>query len=139
MKSLSHVRLSVTPWTAAHQAPPSREFSRQEFWSGLPLPSPNEVAGTGKYLEAPSGPPEPLTSCCLSLSLSPGIPQLAHYWGSLRHRSEASILQPGELRLRTETLSCCRVELVYRNCCLLSGSRDVSEGLWGCHLPFKSK
>ena len=40
---LSHfscVRLCVTPWTAAHQAPPSRGFSRQEHWSGLPFPSP---------------------------------------------------------------------------------------------------
>ena len=40
VKSLSHVLLLVTPWTAAHQAPPSMGFSRQEYWSGLPLPSP---------------------------------------------------------------------------------------------------
>ena len=40
VKLLSHVRLSATPWTAAHQAPPSMGFSRQEYWSGLPLPSP---------------------------------------------------------------------------------------------------
>ena len=40
MKSLSHVRLLVTPWTVAHQAPPSMGFSRQEYWSGVPLPSP---------------------------------------------------------------------------------------------------
>ena len=39
VKSLSHVRLLVTSWTAAHQAPPSMGFSRQEYWSGLPLPS----------------------------------------------------------------------------------------------------
>ena len=39
-KSLSHVRLLATPWTAAHQAPPSMGFSRQEYWSGLPFPSP---------------------------------------------------------------------------------------------------
>ena len=39
VKSLSHVRLFVTPWTAAYQAPPSIGFSRQEYWSGLPLPS----------------------------------------------------------------------------------------------------
>ena len=38
-KSLSHVRPSGTPWTAAFQAPPSTGFSRQEDWSGLPLPS----------------------------------------------------------------------------------------------------
>ena len=37
---LSHVQLLATPWTAAYQAPPSMGFSRQEYWSGLPLPSP---------------------------------------------------------------------------------------------------
>ena len=40
VKSLSRVQLLATPWTAAHQAPPSMGFSRQEYWSGLPLPSP---------------------------------------------------------------------------------------------------
>ena len=39
-KSLSHARLLATPWTAAPQAPLSMGFSRQEYWSGLPLPSP---------------------------------------------------------------------------------------------------
>ena len=42
VKSLSRVRLFATPWTAAHQAPPSMGFSRQEYWSGVPLPSPSE-------------------------------------------------------------------------------------------------
>ena len=40
VKSLSHVRLFATPWTEAYQAPPSIGFSRQEYWSGVPLPSP---------------------------------------------------------------------------------------------------
>ena len=40
VKSPSRVRLFVTPWTAAYQAPPSMGFSRQEYWSGVPLPSP---------------------------------------------------------------------------------------------------
>ena len=40
VKSLSCVQLSATPWTAAYQAPPSMEFSRQEYWSGVPFPSP---------------------------------------------------------------------------------------------------
>ena len=40
VKLLSRVRLLVTPWTAAYQAPPSTGFSRQEYWSGVPLPSP---------------------------------------------------------------------------------------------------
>ena len=41
-KSLSRARLLVTPWTAAYQAPPAMGFSRQEYWSGSPLPSPTE-------------------------------------------------------------------------------------------------
>ena len=40
VKSLSRVRLLATPWSAAYQAPPSMGFSRQEYWSGVPLPSP---------------------------------------------------------------------------------------------------
>ena len=40
VKSLRRVQLFVTPWTAAYQAPPSMGFSRQEYWSGVPLPSP---------------------------------------------------------------------------------------------------
>jgi len=40
LSRLSHVRRLATPWTAAYQAPPSMEFARQEYWNGLPLPSP---------------------------------------------------------------------------------------------------
>ena len=43
VKSLSRVQLLATPWTAAYQAPPSMGFSRQEYWSGVPLPSPKCV------------------------------------------------------------------------------------------------
>ena len=50
VKSLSCVRLFPTPWTAAYQAPPSMEFSRQEYWSGLPLPSPTEPLGKTNYI-----------------------------------------------------------------------------------------
>ena len=45
VKSLSCVRLLATPWTAAYQAPPSMGFSRQEYWSGVPLPSPMMCLG----------------------------------------------------------------------------------------------
>ena len=45
LSRFSHVRLHVTPWTAAHQARPFMGFSRQEYWSGLPLPSPSDVLG----------------------------------------------------------------------------------------------
>ena len=47
VKSLSHVWLFVTPWTAAYQAPPSMGFSRQEYWSGLPFPSPGDLPNPG--------------------------------------------------------------------------------------------
>ena len=43
VKLLSHVQLFATPWTVAHQAPQSMEFSRQEYWSGLPFPSPGDL------------------------------------------------------------------------------------------------
>ena len=46
VKSLSRVRLLVTPWTAVYQAPSSMGFSRQEYWSGVPLPSPKGVLNT---------------------------------------------------------------------------------------------
>ena len=45
VKSLSRVRLLATPWTAAYQAPPSMGFSRQEYWSGVPSPSPTVALG----------------------------------------------------------------------------------------------
>ena len=51
VKPLSCVWLLVTPWTAAHQAPPPMGFSRQKYWSGVPLPSPLR----GKYLIFKSG------------------------------------------------------------------------------------
>ena len=43
VKLLSHARLLATPWTAAYWAPPSMGFSRQEYWSGVPLPSPETI------------------------------------------------------------------------------------------------
>ena len=47
VKSLSHVQLFVTPWTVACQAPPSMGISRQEYWSGLPFPSPGDLPNPG--------------------------------------------------------------------------------------------
>ena len=48
VKSLSHVQLFVTPWTVAYQASQSMEFSRQGYWSGLPLPSPGDLHNHSK-------------------------------------------------------------------------------------------
>ena len=47
VKSFSHVRLFATPWTVACQAPPPMGFSRQEYWSGLPFPSPGGLPDPG--------------------------------------------------------------------------------------------
>ena len=44
---LSHVWLFATPWAIAHQAPLSTEFSRQEYWSGLPFPTPGDLPNPG--------------------------------------------------------------------------------------------
>ena len=47
LSCLNHVRLFVTPWTVAHQAPLSMGFSRQEYWSGLPWPPPGDLPDPG--------------------------------------------------------------------------------------------
>ena len=47
VKSLSRVRLVVTPWTVAYEAPQPMGFSRQEYWSGLPFPSPGDLPDPG--------------------------------------------------------------------------------------------
>ena len=57
VKSLSRVRLFVTPWNVALQAPPSLGFSRQEYWSGLPFPSPGDLPDPGIK---PRSPPPPI-------------------------------------------------------------------------------
>ena len=47
VKSLSRVQLFATPWTVAYQASPFMRFSRQEYWSGLPFPSPGDIPDPG--------------------------------------------------------------------------------------------
>ena len=82
VKSLSRVRLLTTPWTAAYQAPPSMGFSRQECWSGVPLPSPSwasscsiNVAFSSKLLQN-FLPPRP--SCRLGKWLIPASGGTTH-------------------------------------------------------------
>ena len=62
VKSLSRVRLFATPWTIAHQAPPSMGFSRQEYWSGLPFPSPGDLPDPGIKPRSPALQADTLTS-----------------------------------------------------------------------------
>ena len=54
VKSLSRVQLFATPWTVAYQAPLSMGFSRQEYWSGLPLPSPGDLPAPGIESRSPA-------------------------------------------------------------------------------------
>ena len=54
MKSLSRVLLFATPWTVAYQAPLSMEFSRQEYWSGLPFPTPGDLPDPGIEPRSPA-------------------------------------------------------------------------------------
>ena len=51
-KSLSRVQFFATPWTVAYQGPPSMGFSRQEYWSGMPFPPPEDLPKTRDPREA---------------------------------------------------------------------------------------
>ena len=62
VKSFSHVRLFSTPWTVAYQASPSMGFSRQEYWSGLPFPSPGDLPNSGIEPGSPALGADVLTS-----------------------------------------------------------------------------
>ena len=54
VKSLSRVQLFATPWTVTHQAPLSMGFCRQEYWSGLPFPSPGDLPNPGIEPRSPA-------------------------------------------------------------------------------------
>ena len=62
VRSLSRVRLFVTPWTVAHQALLSMGFSRQEYWSGLPFPPPGDLPDPGFEPRSPALQADALTS-----------------------------------------------------------------------------
>ena len=79
MKLLSCVQLFAIPWTVAYQAPPSREFSRQEYWSGLPFPSPGDLPDPGIEPRSPT-----LQADALLFEL-PGKPKGTSIFGSLTH------------------------------------------------------
>ena len=79
VKSLSHVRLLAPPWTVAYQVPLSMEFSRQEYWNGLPFPTPEDCLNPGIKPTSPASPvlaggffpmePPGKPSCLLSFHL----------------------------------------------------------------------
>ena len=61
VKWLSWVQLFTTPWTVAYQAPPPMGFSRQEYWSGLPFPSPGDLPNPGIESRSPTLQTDPLS------------------------------------------------------------------------------
>ena len=81
-KSLSRVRLFATPWTVAYQVPPFIGFSRQEYWSGLPFPSPGDL-------------PDPISEIKL---------------GSPTFQADALTSEPpGNHKMKVKSLSCVRL------------------------------
>ena len=72
LSHFSRVQLCVTPWTAAHQAPLSMEFSRQEYWSGLPRSRPGDLPNPGIIPRSPALQADSLPS------EAPGKPREAH-------------------------------------------------------------
>ena len=82
VKSLSRVQLFAAPWTVAYQAPPSMGFSRQEYWSGLPLPPPMNESEVAQSCPTLSNPME----CSPSGSSIHGIVQARVLeWGAIEH------------------------------------------------------
>ena len=104
MKSLSRVRLLATPWTAAHQAPPSMGFSRQEYWSGLPFPSPGELP-------------------------DPGIEP-----SSLILQADALTSEPTEFKSDGHCIYYCGLESLRRNGVALIVNKRVWNAVLGCNL-----
>ena len=71
LSHFSRVQLFATPWTAAHQVPPSMVFSRQEYWSGVPLPSP-EINTNKSQILHPGNLSKPVSRFCVQ----PSFPSL---------------------------------------------------------------
>ena len=109
VESLSRVRLFAAPWTVAHQAPPSMEFSRQEYWSGLPFPSPGDLPDPGieprsRALQAdalPSEPPGKVENTPTTKTFCPKInsTEIGKSWSLGQHRYVTKLLKSNVIRL----------------------------------------
>ena len=84
---------SVTPWTVAYQAPPSMGFSRKEYWSGSPFPSPEDLPDPGIEPKSPTLQADALPSEPLGKSLSHGGAQISWYQET-QHKGEKPRLYP---------------------------------------------
>ena len=107
-KSLSHVQLFVTPWTAACQAPLSKGFSRQESWSGLPFPSLGNLSTPGITLVSPALQVDSL------LSETPGEPNKCYHFKKKKNPKGVFLglfnLLPQQRYVIKAALICCCIE-----------------------------
>ena len=85
MKLLSCIHVFVTTWTVAYQAPPSVGFSRQGYWSGLPLPSPGYLPNPGIEPRFPTLQEDAL------LSEPPGNPKLIKRLKNVKNKTQQSV------------------------------------------------
>ena len=109
VKSFSHVQLSATPWIVAHQAPPFMIFSRQEYWSALPFPSPGDLLYPGieprsPALQAdtlPSKPPgKPPRSCQINGTIN-------RSWENVPYLKTSTDLPSNQLSAKISSLVGC--------------------------------
>ena len=105
VQSLSHVQLFATPWTVAHQAPLSMEFSRPEYWSGFPVHSPGDLPDPGTEPQSPAlqadfyhlshqGSPFEVGRIVPIHSPPKHIPGMRHMEDGARHTSLLSLWRP---------------------------------------------
>ena len=129
MKSLS-VWLFVTPWTIAHQAPLSMGFSRQEYWSGLPFPSPGDLPDPGIEPRSPSlhadaltsEPPEDKTKAeDLTILVNSFIYSSNNHWAPTRSRVQSQVKYKIQ-RLKINLDLCKEID---RICNMVSISLDI--------------
>ena len=97
--SLSRVRLFVTSWTVADHAPPSKGFSRQEYWSGLPFPSPGDLSQADAIPSKPPGNPLSLfrgkiTNFYLIHHVVLKLPENLECWSLLINLREMQLIIP---------------------------------------------
>ena len=99
VKSLTHFKIFVSPWTIVYQAPPSMECSIQEYWSGLPFPSPENLPDPG--IE----PGSPTLQVDALLSVPPGKPNNSNKLQSCRHLVIHLTHRKGTSYVKTKTPS----------------------------------
>ena len=132
VKSLSRVWLFATPWTVAYQASQSMEFSRQEYWSGLPFPSPGNLANPGIELGSPALQADAL------LSEPPGKPKIflwaTFWWGWGRAARILEWIAIPFSRGSSRPRDWIRVSRIVGRCFTVWATREVLMGR-GLHKP----